>query len=332
MSNYIPVPDDVFRTESDLTWITCRKWATGGSAEATGFANAGVLNAPIRDILGNTKWLRGRILTLEEDFSNHLIDSNAHASNIANAIEAFIANWLVPPQKIKAALSEEVGITNDDIESEAEIQESKLHLELRGETRPPLIEGAADTYSRSSELARDLSALYRRISGHSNAFSIVRNLADVMNLSGWVAEIPAVADQGAGGSFTFVGNRIQYVHDPDFMKEPTLVLSGIPLLVGQEKATDSKPYPGVFVAECGLEEDTDYFADLSSENMYEYTTLSRKDLVFLEMWAEDVPQDLGKIVPFGNTFHKNREADTRDYVIGKLMKESWLAITLSKKR
>lgn len=311
--SYIPIPSDKFLGSSEIKWIRCRKWATGGSVESTGLVNAGVLNDPLRDLWGNTEYLRVESEALRDEFESHLIDTNAHASAITNRIETFMASYVFSPQKIKAALSEDegFGITNEDIEGGAEVQESKLHLELRGKVRPPLLEGVSGTYSKTSDFASDIMALYRKVSSHSNSFSLTKQLGEALTMSGWIAPIAHIADQDAPGAFKIVGNRIAYAHGKDSVQDPSLFVKGIPVFIGSDPITEDKPFIGNFLMECGVESENSYFSDLSSSNIFQHVTDThdtRQDMVFLEFWIEDIPPNLGSVVPFGNTFYVDRNA------------------------
>lgn len=306
----IPIPYDSFIEIDGIKWITCRNWATGGSAESSGFVNSGILNDPLSNLWGNTKYLKVKVEDLREEFDDHLTDTNAHSTAIANRIEAFMANWILPAQRIKASLSEDegYGLTNDDIEGGAEILESKLHLDLRGKTRPALIEGADATYAKTGDLAQDIMALFRRVSAHTNSFSLSKHLGEALMMSGWATPIPLIVDQNAPGAFKVVGNRIAYVHDKDSVQEPSLFVKGIPVFVGSDPITTDKDFIGTFLMDCGSEPDESFFVDLSSSNMTEYTDQTRQDMVFIEFWMEDIPQIKGRIVPFGNTFYVDRNA------------------------
>lgn len=314
MSRTIPVPYDSFLEIDQIKWIICRNWATGGSAQADLFANVGILNDPINNLWGNTKYLKVRIDDLREEYDLHLVDVNAHSSAITNRIESFISGWVFPPQKIKAALSEDegFGITNEDIEGAAEIQESKLHLELRGKARPQLLEGVGPTYTKTSEFSSDIMALYRRIASNSNSFSLSQYLGEAAFISGWITPIPLLVDQNSPGSFKVVGNRIAYVHDAQSVHSPSVFVKGIPIYLGSDPIDVGKDFIGTFLMECGIEYTDSYFSDISSINMYQAPTenskVTRQDIVFLELWLEDIPSNVGVVVPYGNTFYIDRDS------------------------
>jgi hypothetical protein len=307
------IAPSVFTSEEDIQWITCKRWATGGSTDNNGVKNSGTLNAPLISLLGNTKYLHENLINLLSEFNLHLSDPNAHSAIIDARLLLKLSGWAIPPEKIKASLSESVGITNSGIQSDAGIVEGKLNLTLAGKTRPLVSQSLKNTYEYTSDLAADMAAIYRRILGYSGSFNTTTNANKAVSLSGWLIPLAQPVDQLSPGSLTVSGNRITMIQSPDQLSRHSFQVAGIPFFF-KNTLSDlalSPPLPDVGPLEisqlCELGVEQELFLDCSSPTVYENEDTDRQDMLFIEVWPEVIPEVVGKLFQYGNVQTRNQD-------------------------
>ena len=302
--NTVPV---TWKDETTLRYILCGNWATGGSVTVQ---NAGILNAPLNDLLSNDKYLSNILVPLNASYLAHLSDSYAHLDAIQADIALYLDGWSIPPQKIKDSLTETDGITNDDVQTDAAILESKLSLDLASVSRSS--ESSTALYLNTGEIAEDVQSLYKRLSGSQSMSDVSSMFGKAEASSGWMVDLPSATCEKRPCSLVPVGNRIELWHSSDTASVFHVLSDGIPyrfLLTmslkseeeaGNDKVTDLRNT----VCELGVEGDT--FGNLSSTIIYEASDgvapsqLYRQDLVYMEFWKESIDPAWGQLFPFGN--------------------------------
>lgn len=299
-----------WKDESALNFFMCKSWATGGTVTTH---NAGNLNLPVNDLLGNTKYLYNILLPFRDEYLLHLTDVNAHVAAFSSFVDARLSAWAIPPSKIKASLNEQAGITDDDVEVGADIKESKILLDIEGKVRPPISRTSTATYSSTEQLGEDISRLFTRLMGTYAAYDIGSSWGKANTPSGWLVDLQKPQTGFlTPGSLSIQRNRLVFVHGGEMPSVPNGIVGGVPVRVGgcydagsQDNYESFMYYPAKSVVyECGVEATA--VPQVSAPGMYDKgngvppDTLVRRDTVFLEVWNDRIDRTKGYIMPFGN--------------------------------
>lgn len=281
----------VFTNAEDIGWILCGQWGTGGT---TALENSGNANRPLNRIFGNTTYLKLALETLEGEVEDHIVDENAHWESIRAWMDYPSDEYndtTLPGDKVKDSLSIVLGeyeeddidnrIENAQVSDSADIAESKINLSLREKQRSSQESGYFNT---TGDLADDINTLFNLYGGSKSAFfDSLRNTIKSIVMSGWVENYPHVLLPMGENSVKSI--RETLVLNKDKNTSTNLNLHGIPVVLGNTGSEGNFEYPVVFST------DNLPFYFPKSSNIYTATDLAssgRKDLVFLEMWIEDI--------------------------------------------
>ena len=243
----------------NLNWITNGEPGTGSPDGST---PDGVLNRPIKQNLENIKQLR-------DTFNEEHTDSGQHTTSMLKS-------------KLDSA------ITDDEIASNAHINESKLDLLLKGKTRP-----GGGTYSNSGELAEDVLSwvtLRNQVPTRAEFEAFAERVRRAMAGSGFVewgscrSGYPVIQN----GMWILRFNNTDYLYIGNATDSSIVSVNGYLLKLSfYEEGKDIGRIRAEFPS-----------PPSSPDQLY------RQDLVFLECWHEDVSEkDI--VFPYGNVHYRS---------------------------
>lgn len=289
-NNLIP---SEFTNAEGIGWILCGEWGTGGT---TSEENKGNINRPINRIFGNTVWLKNKVEEVEDGLESHVSDDTAHWESIRGWMDYPSDEYFdtsLPGNKVKDSLSEVLDeydeviednrIENAQVSESANIEESKIDLSLREKQRASQESGYFNT---TGDLAEDINTLFNLYGGSKSAFfdSLKHTINSIM-MSGWIENYPHILLPIGENSVKTVRETV--VLNKENNLTPNINLHGVPVILGNSGTEGEFTYPMFFTT------DNLPFYYAKSSNIYTATDLEssgRKDLIFLEMWIEDIEQ------------------------------------------
>ena len=303
------MPNQTITNSAYLNFIMDGEYLSGATDVPTNAGyNVGVLNRPLNELLANDNELLDHI--------NGIIDGSV----------------VLSAEAIRGALDETDGLQNDQIETDAGIEEAKLTLTLTtvvNQRETADINDASDYYfTTSAELANEINSLYKAQSISSSALDLVRLNNSTQIPTGFLTPFGLPQDVGVRGTIGTDADRdatlcvrtenyeaIQMALGDSFLGKQHVNANGI--LFNLEGLNTTVPQDCIFYTS-DLTDVGD--SDAEGKNVRNTapntaTNPTRQDLVFLEFWAENVDKDAGYVFPKGQVQNGNEMQDANAQVL-----------------